>query len=117
MLHILHETLTYEVDQILIVLPDESDPLLPEEGKDLCTLITCTPYGVNSHRLLVRGHRVENAAQSMKVRVTADALRVTSLGVAAVLFVPILFLFLIIQLMVDRRLNRKANLKGGQPHA
>ena len=106
-LHILHETLTYEVDQILIVLPDESDPLLPEEGKDLCTLITCTPYGVNSHRLLVRGHRVENAAQAVKVRVTADALRVSSLGVAAVLYAPILILFLSIQMVVDRRTSRK----------
>ena len=106
-LHILHETLTYEVDQILIVLPDESEPLLPEEGKDLCTLITCTPYGVNSHRLLVRGHRVENAAQAVKVRVTADALRVSSLGVAAVLYAPILILFLSIQMVVDRRTSRK----------
>ena len=107
MLHILHETLTYEVDQILIVLPDETEALLVEEGKDLCTLVTCTPYGVNSHRLLVRGHRVENAAQAVKVRVTADALRVSSLGVAAVLYVPILLLFLSVQLLVDRRTNRK----------
>ena len=106
-LHILHETLTYEVDQILIVLPDETEALLVEEGKDLCTLVTCTPYGVNSHRLLVRGHRVENAAQAVKVRVTADALRVSSLGVAAVLYVPILLLFLSVQLLVDRRINRK----------
>ena len=107
MLHILHETLTYEVDQILIVLPENSDALHAEEGKDLCTLITCTPYGVNSHRLLIRGHRVENAAQSVKVRVTADALRVSSLGVAAVIYAPILILFLSVQLVVDRRTNRK----------
>ena len=117
MLHILDETLTYEVDQILIVYPEETEDLMIQEGKDLVTLVTCTPYGVNSHRLLVRGHRVENAAQSMKVRVTADALRVTSLGVAAVLYVPILLLFLFIQMMVDRKLNRKTNLKGGQPRA
>ena len=106
-MHILHETLTYEVDQILIVLPDETEALLAEEGKDLCTLVTCTPYGVNSHRLLVRGHRVENAAQAVKVRVTADALRVSSLGVAAVLYAPILLLFLTIQMVLERRTKRK----------
>lgn len=57
-LHTMSETLMYEVDQILIVLPHEMDALRIVEGKDLCTLVTCTPYGVNSHRLLVRGHRV-----------------------------------------------------------
>lgn len=59
MLHVLNETLTYEVDQILVVLPDETDALKIVEGEDYCTLVTCTPYGINSHRLLVRGHRVE----------------------------------------------------------
>ena len=58
-LYILEETLAYEVDQILVVLPEEVDDILPEPGEDYCTLVTCTPYGVNSHRLLVRGHRVE----------------------------------------------------------
>lgn len=58
---VLDETLTYEVDQILTVLPDELDALEIDPEKDYCTLVTCTPYGINSHRLLVRGHRVENA--------------------------------------------------------
>lgn len=58
-IHILEEVLTYEVDQIKIVLPSKADDLLPAAGKDYCTLVTCTPYGVNSHRLLVRGIRVE----------------------------------------------------------
>lgn len=58
-LHVLEENMAYEVDQILIVLPEEVDDILPEPGMDYCTLVTCTPYGVNSHRLLVRGHRVE----------------------------------------------------------
>lgn len=58
LLKILNKTLAYEVDQIKTVLPEESDDLEIEEGKDLCTLVTCSPYGVNSHRLLVRGHRV-----------------------------------------------------------
>lgn len=109
MLHILDETLTYEVDQILIVLPYETDALLIEEGKDLCTLVTCTPYGVNSHRLLVRGHRVENAAQTITRRVTADALQVEPITIAFVLFFPILVLLLILSSIVERlfRTNRK----------
>lgn len=60
MLAVLGETLTYEVDQILTIEPDELDALAIEEGKDYCTLMTCTPYGVNTHRLLVRGHRIPN---------------------------------------------------------
>lgn len=58
LIHVLDETLCYEVDQILTVEPDETDALAVEEGEDLVTLITCTPYGVNTHRLMVRGHRV-----------------------------------------------------------
>lgn len=107
LLHILDEILTYEVEQILIVLPSETDALRVEAGKDLCTLVTCTPYGVNSHRLLVRGHRIENAAQSIQVRVTADALRMEPLAVAAVLFFPILLLLLFIQSLVERKVKGK----------
>ena len=58
LIKVLDETLCYEVDQILTVEPDDTDALAVEEGEDLATLITCTPYGVNSHRLMVRGHRV-----------------------------------------------------------
>lgn len=58
LIHVLDETLCYEVDQILTVEPDETDALAVEEGEDLVTLVTCTPYGVNTHRLMVRGHRV-----------------------------------------------------------
>jgi len=60
MIEILGETLTYEVDQILVVEPHETESLAPEDGRDYVTLMTCTPYGVNSHRILVRGHRVAN---------------------------------------------------------
>ena len=56
-LHVLDQTLAYEVDQILTVLPEETDSLGIEEGKDYVTLVTCTPYAVNTHRILVRGHR------------------------------------------------------------
>ena len=88
-LRVLNETLTYEVDQILIVLPDEMDSLRIEEGKDQCTLVTCTPYGVNSHRLLVRGHRIENGAAS-DIRVVADAMQIDPVMVAPMLAIPIL---------------------------
>ena len=107
LLHILDETLTYEVDQILIVLPEETENLLIEEGKDLVTLVTCTPYGVNSHRLLVRGHRIENAAQAATVRVTADALRLTPIAVAAVLFFPFLLVILLITSVLERGSKKK----------
>ena len=103
MLHILDETLTYEVDQIRIVEPQETEDLLIQEGKDLCTLITCTPYGINSHRMLVRGHRVDNLAQAQDVRVTADAVIVEKLVVAPFVLVPILLLMLIWLLVTTRK--------------
>ena len=91
----LDEILTYEVDQILIVLPYEVDALKIENGKDLCTLVTCTPYGVNSHRMLVRGHRVENQEETKAVRVTADAMQIEPMIVAPIVAVPMLLLLLI----------------------
>lgn len=83
-LHVLNRTMTYEIDQILIVEPEDYGPLAIEEGKDLCTLLTCTPYGINTQRLLVRGHRIENQ-EGMDARVTSDAGKVSSVVVAAVI--------------------------------
>ena len=57
----LSRKLTYEVDSITVVKPDETEALRIRRGEDLCTLVTCTPYGINTHRLLVRGHRVKDA--------------------------------------------------------
>ena len=102
MLHVLDETLTYEVDQIRIVLPDELDELSIEEGQDLCTLVTCTPYGINTHRLLVRGHRVENDATAQEVRVTADAMQIEPLYIAPIVAAPLLLILLIL-LLAPRR--------------
>lgn len=98
-LRVLNEVLTYEVDQILIVKPDESDNLRIIEGKDYCTLVTCTPYGVNSHRLLVRGHRVDNTEETKTVYVTADAIQIEPLLVAPVIASPILFILLVLLLL------------------
>ncbi len=100
MLETLNETLTYEVDQILIVLPNELDALNIVEGEDLCTLVTCTPYGVNTHRLLVRGHRVENQEEAKLIRVTAEAIQIEPLIVAPVVAIPML-LFLLAWLMIS----------------
>lgn len=103
MLHVLNEILTYEIDQILIVEPQDTDPLLIEPGKDLCTLITCTPYGINSHRMLVRGHRIESQEEPKDIRITADAVRIEPLMVAPIVAVPILLVLLIILLLPKQK--------------
>lgn len=99
MLRVLDEVLTYEVDQILIVEPLETASLRIVEGEDYCTLITCTPYGVNTHRLLVRGHRIENMKEAKNIRVTADAVQIEPLLVAPVVAIPFLLLLLILLLL------------------
>ena len=106
MIRTLDQTLTYEVDQIRIVLPDEVEDLKIEEGKDLCTLVTCTPYGINTHRLLVRGHRVANQEEAEAVRVTADAMLVDNRIVAMCIAVPVLVLLLIYVAFGGRRRKR-----------
>ena len=94
---VLNEVLTYQVDQILIVLPHEMDALEIERGQDYCTLVTCTPYGINTHRMLVRGHRVDNAVvDTVSARVTADAIQVDTLIVTPVVAAPMLLLFLLV---------------------
>lgn len=102
-LRILDETLTYEVDQIRTVEPYELDDLGIEEGKDYCTLVTCTPYGINTHRLLVRGRRVDNQPEARTVRVTADAMQIEPVLVAPLVAVPMLFVLLILLLVKTRR--------------
>ena len=101
-LRVLDEILTYEVDQILIVEPNVTDALQIEEGKDYCTLVTCTPYGINSHRLLVRGHRIENAPEARIVRLTADAAQIEPMLVAPIVAIPLVLIFMI-PLMLPRR--------------
>ena len=108
-LRVLNEILTYEVDQILIVEPQDTDALEIEEGKDYCTLVTCTPYGINTHRLLVRGHRMDNAEAAKTVRVTADATRIEPLLVAPVVAIPILSALLISLLLPKRTKNNHGN--------
>lgn len=102
LLHVLDETLTYEVDQILIVNPQKLKALEIEEDQDYCTLVTCTPYGINTHRLLVRGHRIANAPAA---RVTADAVQIEPVIAASLVAVPILILLLAGLLLKTRNRN------------
>ena len=112
LLRVLDEVLTYEVDKITIVEPSQVSDLQIVEGEDLCTLVTCTPYGVNTHRLLVRGHRIENIEESRTIRVTADALQIEPLLVAPFAALPLLLVLLIILLLPKR--NRPSH--GGDEH-
>ena len=100
---VLDRRITYRVDQIKTVLPEETRDLQIVDGKDYCTLMTCTPYGVNSHRLLIRGARVENVAEEQVAYVRNEALRIEPTLVAIVLGVPALLLVLLLVLLRDRR--------------
>ena len=113
LLQILHRTLTYEVDQIRIVLPQELQDLEIDPYNDFCTLITCTPYGVNTHRLLVRGHRVDND-KTDETRVTADAMRFEPVIVAPLVAAPILFILLIGMLISTSKWNRERKRHGSK---
>ena len=109
-LNIIDRVLTYQVDQILIVEPDDVEAMYVVEGEDYCTLVTCTPYGVNSHRMLVRGSRIENEKQLSDIRVTADAAIIDPVIVAPFVAAPIL-LVLFIWLMIPKpRKNRRGGL-------
>ncbi len=102
-IRVLDEVLTYEVDQILIIEPTDTSALVIEQGKDLCTLMTCTPYGINSHRLLVRGHRIENTTEAKTIRLVADAVQVDTLVVAPIIAAPILLILFVILLLPSRK--------------
>ena len=108
---VLNETLTYEVDHIWIVEPSDLSHLTIEQGKDYCTLITCTPYGVNSHRLLVRAHRISNIDGSAMV--VADAIQIKPVFIAPFVAAPLLLLLLIYVLISTsaRQREKKRNLK------
>jgi len=110
MMNVLNEVLTYQVDQIKIVLPHETEELLVQEGEDYCTLVTCTPYGVNSHRMLVRGTRIENLEEAKVIHVTADAVRIEPILVAPAVAAPILLILLILLLLPKRKKKRSDDI-------
>ena len=99
--NVLDQTLTYEVDQIRVVLPTDLKYLEMEDGKDYCTLVTCTPYGVNTHRLLVRGHRVPNVQGN--ARVTADALQIEPAYVAPFIGIPIILILIVMMIIATSK--------------
>ena len=102
---VLGETLTYEVDQIRVVLPEDLSELDIVRGTDLVTLVTCTPYGINTHRLLVRGHRVDNASDSRVI--SADAVQIPNYLVVLAVGMPLLFVYLAARLCTAGSRNDK----------
>lgn len=100
-IHTLNETLVYKVDKISVILPEDLNLLKIEDGKDYCTLVTCTPYGVNTHRLLVRGVRTSDTEEM--VNISVDAVIVSSKIVAAIIAIPLLAITIAILL------NKKEN--------
>jgi len=108
---VLDRTYTYEIDQILIVLPEETDELMPVEGKEYVTLITCTPYGINSHRMLVRGHRIDNIEGYTSASVHADALQIDGRLVMPFIAIVILILYALIMAIYRRFIKRKEKKK------
>lgn len=107
---VMDEVLTYRVDQIKIVLPSEVSDLAIVEGEDLCTLVTCTPYGINSHRLLVRGTRVENGYIE-RVYISNEAFKIDTIITAPVMAIPMLVIVVAAVFVIDgiKRKRRKRN--------
>lgn len=112
MVCVLDEILTYEVDQILVVLPEDTEALAIEPGKDLCTLVTCTPYGVNSHRMLVRGRRTDTLSEEEAQRVTADAVQIETPLVVSVAAVPMILVLTVSLIYGARRRKRRKQAEG-----
>jgi len=94
---ILDKVITYQVDQIKVVGPTEAEDLLIESGEDYCTLLTCTPYGINTERLLVRGKRIESVAKKA-LHITSDATQIDPLIITPIVAMPMLFVLLMIVL-------------------
>lgn len=103
---VLDRLLTYQIDQILIVKPNEVDALYVTEGEDYCTLVTCTPYGINTHRLLVRGTRVETP-EVKNIYITTDAYRIDSLILTPIVAAPMLLALLMVLLVRHPKKKQK----------
>ena len=108
---ILNQTFTYQVDQILIVIPSQISDLYVEEGEDYCTLLTCTPYGINTHRMLVRGTRIANIEEKKKVNVITEAYQIDPLIVTPAVAAPMLGALLIFLMVKSSKQNKKPKNK------
>ncbi len=104
---ILDKLLTYQVDQILIVLPNETEALNLVKGEDYCTLVTCTPYGINTHRMLVRGTRIENLEEEKFINIITEAYQIDPLIVTPAVAAPMLAALLIILLAKSAKDSKK----------
>lgn len=106
-IRILDRTITYQVDQVLIVLPEKVNDLYAQPGEDYCTLVTCTPYGVNTHRMLVRGTRIENIEEEKKINIITEAYQIDPLIVTPAVAAPMLGILLIFLLVKSSGSNKK----------
>ena len=106
-LTVLDKVLTYEIDQILIVMPEDTDNLTITPNKEYCTLVTCTPYGINSHRILVRGRLVSDEELAAALHITADAVQIDAPIVAPILAIPLLIILIAVLLIPNRRKKKK----------
>ena len=106
---VLDRVLTYEVDNISIILPTETDSLKVSEGKDYITLMTCTPYGINTHRLLVRGRRITTPDKLKHIRVTSDAIKIEPILTAPIMALPLLLVLLFWLLFAPRKRSSTKN--------
>ena len=110
-IRVLDEIMTYEVDQVLIVEPYDLSALSIDPKQDYVTLVTCTPYGINTHRMLVRGHRIENVKESVAIRVVADAEQISTQLVAIIMAAPLLLLLFIVMMIRTGRQNRRKRVR------
>lgn len=114
---VLDRTITYQVDQILIVTPDKVNELYVVDGEDYCTLVTCTPYGINTHRMLVRGTRIENIEDAKHINLVTDAYQIDPLIVTPAVAAPMLaglLIFLMIKSSKDKKKNQEAKARQAQ---
>ena len=111
LLRVLERTLTYEVDQITVVEPEDMSQLEIVEGEDLCTLVTCTPYGINTHRLLVRGHRIPNREEDTKEKSRVSSPVIPAAAAGAILVLAVLAAGILV------RRRRRMNKEEANEHA
>ena len=113
LLNVMNKTLAYEIDQIKIVNPNELDLLRVETGSDLCTLVTCTPYGINSHRLLIRGRRVDYEKERT-LSIAADGIQVDPINIAPVMSLSILLVLFIYQMFFTGTSKKRIEKAGAE---
>ena len=106
-LTVLDKVLSYQIDQILIVKPEETQELMITQNKQYCSLVTCTPYGINTHRILVRGHLISDKDKMSALHITADAVQIEAPIVAPILAIPLLLILIAVLVIPNRRKKKK----------